>query len=241
MSKGGLINFYDLKSVREMRDDSHNPHFDQTNIDIPSRICIVGASGSGKSTCLMNFILKTPNTWGHITIVTKQQEPLYDYLEKQLKGKNITIHYDLNKLEEPKDFPNKELQNLLIFDDMIAEKNQRKIVDYFIRGRKIGQGITCFYLSQSYYQVPKTIRTQLSYIWLVKIGQKRDLNLILADSGGLVDKTTLMQLYTDATREKFNFLKINLNTVDMNKKFSKNFIDFYLLDEKKEENEESKK
>ena len=120
---------------------------------------------------------------------------------------------------------------------MIAEKNQRKIVDYFIRGRKIGQGITCFYLSQSYYQVPKTIRAQLSYIWLVKIGQKRDLNLILADSGGLVDKKTLMHLYEDATQQKFNFLKINLNTVDMNKKFSKNFIDFYLLDKKPEEEE----
>jgi ABC-type oligopeptide transport system ATPase subunit len=227
MSKGGLINFYDLKAVKEMRDESHNPHFDDTNIEIPSRICIVGASGSGKSTCLMNFILKAKSTFGHITIVTKQQEPLYDYLEKQLKGKNITIHYDLSKLEEPKDFPNKELQNLLIFDDQIAEKNQRKI----------GAGITCCYLSQSYYQVPKTIRAQLSYIWLVKIGQKRDLNLILADSGGLVDKKTLMHLYEDATQQKFNFLKINLNTVDMNKKFSKNFIDFYLLDGKTEEEE----
>ena len=237
MSKGGLVNFYTLKEVKEMREESHNPHFDETDIDIPSRICIVGASGSGKSTCLLNFILKTPNTFGHITICTKQQEPLYDYLEKKLKGKNITIHYSLDKLEEPKDFPNKELQNLLIFDDMIAEKNQRKIVDYFIRGRKIGQGITCFYLSQSYYQVPKTIRAQLSYIWLVKIGQKRDLNLILADSGGLVDKKTLMHLYEDATQQKFNFLKINLDTVDMNRKFSKNFIDFYLLDKKTEEEE----
>jgi hypothetical protein len=83
--------------------------------------------------------------------------------------------------------------------------------------------------------VPKTVRAQLSYIWLVKIGQKRDLNLILSDSGGLIDKAMLMQLYTEATREKFNFLKINLNTVDMNKKFSKNFIDFYLLDGKIEE------
>ena len=241
MSKGGLINFYNLKAVKDMRDESHNPHFDETNIDIPSRICIVGASGSGKSTCLMNFIAKSPNTYGHITICTKQQEPLYDYLEKKLKGKNITIHYDLNKLEEPKDFPNKDLQNLLIFDDQIAEKNQRKIVEYFIRGRKIGAGITCFYLSQSYYQVPKTIRAQLSYIWLVKIGQKRDLNLILADSGGLVDKRTLMHLYEDATKQKFDFLKINLNTVDLNRKFSKNFVDFFLLDGKTEEENSTKK
>ena len=87
MSKGGLINFYDLKAVKDMRDESHNPHFDDTNIDIPSRICIVGASGSGKSTCLMNFIAKSPNTFGHITIVTKQQEPLYDYFEKKTKRK----------------------------------------------------------------------------------------------------------------------------------------------------------
>jgi hypothetical protein len=188
----------------------------------------------------MYFILKAPNTFGHITIVTKQQEPLYDYLEKKLKGKNITIYYDLNKLEESKDFPNKDLQNLLIFDDQIAEKNQRKIVEYFIRGRKIGAGITCFYLSQSYYQVPKTIRAQLSYIWLVKIGQKRDLNLILADSGGLVDKRTLMHLYEDATKHKFDFLKVNLNTLDLNRKFSKNFVDFFLLDVKTEE-ESSKK
>ena len=83
MSKGGLINFYDLKAIKEMRDESLNPHFDETNIEIPSRICIVGASGSGKSTCLMNFILKAKNTFGHITIVTKQQEPLYEAIKRK--------------------------------------------------------------------------------------------------------------------------------------------------------------
>ena len=82
--------------------------------------------------------------------------------------------------------------------------------------------------------MPKTIRAQLSYLWIVKIGQKRDLNLILQDSGGLVEKNVLAQLYQDATREKFNFLKINLNTVDLNTKFSKNFNEFYHLGEKEE-------
>jgi hypothetical protein len=91
------------------------------------------------------------------------------------------------------------------------------------------------YLTQSYYSVPKTIRAQLSYLWVVKVGQKRDLNLILADnSGGLVEKKVLAELYQDATREKFNFLKINLNTIDMDRKFSKNFNDFYLLEKRPE-------
>jgi hypothetical protein len=67
----------------------------------------------------------------------------------------------------------------------------------------------------------------------VKVGQKRDLNLILSDSGGLIEKDELRRLYDDATKVKFNFLKINLNTADMNKKFSKNFNEFYSLDDKK--------
>ena len=160
----------------------------------------------------MNFLLISYNTFGHITIVTKQAEPLYEWLEKKLKGKGITIYYDLDKLPEPRDFQNRDLNNIVVFDDQVVTKNQRKIINYFIYGRKVGSGITCFYLTQSYYSVPKTIRSQLSYLWIVKIGQKkRDLNLILSDSGGLVEKKVLAELYQDATQKKFNFLKINLN------------------------------
>ena len=233
MSKS-LVNFYSLRQVKEMREESHNPHFQDTDIDLPARVCIVGASGSGKTTSLMNFILLTPNTFGHITIVTRQSEPLYEFLDAKLKSKNITILYDLSKLPEPKDIPDKSIQHLVIFDDCITLKDQSKIVSYFIYGRKVGAGITCFYLSQSYYSVPKAIRGQLSYIFLVKVGQKRDLNLILQDCGGLVEKKELMQLYTEASKERFHFLKINLNTCDMNKKFSRNFNDFFLLSSKEE-------
>ena len=232
MSKSSLVNFYELKEVRDMKEPSYNPHFKENDTEIPSRICIVGASGSGKTTSLLNFLLISPNTFGHITIVTKQSEPLYEFLEKKLKGKNITIYYELDKLPEPRDFPNKDLQNLLIFDDQVVTRNQSKIINYFIYGRKVGSGITCVYLTQSYYSVPKTIRAQLSYIWIVKIGQRRDLNLILADSGGLVEKDVLRKLYEESTSETFSFLKINLNTVDLNKKFSKNFNQFFLLGDK---------
>ena len=232
MSKSSLVNFYELKEVRDIKEPSYNPHFKENDTEIPSRICIVGASGSGKTTSLLNFLLISPNTFGHITIVTKQSEPLYEYLEKKLKGKNITIYYELDKLPEPRDFPNKDLQNLLVFDDQVVTRNQSKIINYFIYGRKVGSGITCVYLTQSYYSVPKTIRAQLSYIWIVKIGQRRDLNLILADSGGLVEKDVLRKLYEESTSETFSFLKINLNTIDLNKKFSKNFNQFFLLGDK---------
>ena len=226
--KKQLINFYDLKAVKEMNTQAYNPGLSQTDIEIPARIGLQGCSGSGKTTILMNYIYATNDTWAHIYIVTKSSEPLYDYLEKKLKYKNIDIFYDISKLPLPKDLPQPEEQKLVIFDDCVSMKNQSTIVDYFIYGRK--KNITSFYLSQSYYGIPKAIRAQFSYLLIVKVSQKRDLNLILSDSGGLIEKDELRRLYDDATKEKFNFLKINLNTSDMNKKFSKNFTQFYLLE-----------
>jgi len=231
MKKQELINFYDLKAVKEHNTKAYNPGFLKTDIDIPARVCLQGCSGSGKTTILMNYIYLTNETWFHIYIVTKSSEPLYDYLAKQLKYKNIDIFYDISKLPLPKDLPNPEEQKLVIFDDCVSMKNQSTIVDYFIYGRK--KNITSFYLSQNYYSIPKSIRAQFSYLLVVKVGQKRDLNLILSDSGGLIEKDELRRLYDDATKVKFNFLKINLNTADMNKKFSKNFNEFYSLDDKK--------
>jgi len=226
--KKKFINFYDLKSVKEMNQQSYNPGYEHTNIDIPARICLQGNSGSGKTTILLNYIHLTNDTWSHIYILTKSSEPLYDYLEKQLKYKNIDIFYDISKLPLPKDLPNPDDQKLVIFDDCVSMKNQSTIVDYFIYGRK--RNITSFYLSQNYYSIPKAIRAQFNYLLIVKVSQKRDLNLILNDSGGFLEKDELKNLYEDATKNKFNFLKINLNTTDMNIKFSKNFTDFYLLE-----------
>ena len=126
---------------------------------------------------------------------------------KPQRKHSITILYDLDKLPEPRDFPNKDLQNLVVFDDQVVTKNQSKIINYFIYGRKVGAGITCMYLTQSYYSVPKTIRAQLSYLWVVKVGQKRDLNLILADSGGLVEKKSWPNSTKMQQEKSLTFLK----------------------------------
>jgi len=100
MSK--LVNFYDLKKVQEMREASHNPHFKENDTDLPARVCIVGASGSGKTTSLLNFLLISPKTFGWITIVTKQSELLYEFLDKKLKAKgsrSLTILINSQDLE----------------------------------------------------------------------------------------------------------------------------------------------
>lgn len=46
-------------------------------------------------------------------------------------------------------------QKLIIFDDYICEKNQKDIIDYFIRGRH--ENYSMIYQSQSYYKTPNNL------------------------------------------------------------------------------------
>ena len=48
------------------------------------------------------------------------------------------------------------IQNLIIFDDMIVEKNLKHVEELFIKGRKSNCSI--IFISQSYFAIPQTIR-----------------------------------------------------------------------------------
>jgi hypothetical protein len=127
-----------------------------------------------------------------------------------------------------------------VFDDVVnySDKEQGIIKEYYIRGRKMGRGISMCYLSQSFYRIPKIIRLQCNYLILLKLGSKRDLALILSDYGLGVDKTELMELYRDATKVPFDFLKLNLDERDDNKRFSHNWTGFYTIESNSDSDDE---
>ena len=118
----------------------------------------------------------------------------------------------------------KDLQHLVIFDDMVLEKNQKLMSEMYIRGRK--RGISVCYLSQSFYKIPKTIRSNCNYFVLLKLSGKRDLNLILSEFELGVTKSELMELYDDATKEEFSFLLVDVEA-ETQRKFRRNFLEIY--------------
>ena len=163
-------------------------------------------------------------------MVYKTSEPLYEFLTDKLKGKNITFYTKLADLPQPNEFPHKDKQQLVVFDDQVNEKNQDIIKELMIRGRKIGKGLTMCYLSQSFFKIPKIVRLQFSHLILLKLSSNRDLNLILSDYSLGVNREELANIYKDATRDKFHFLKISIDEPDNNKKFSHNWTDFYSVE-----------
>ena len=223
-----LRDWYADKNVAKYLSKSYNPHYDKHHIKIPFRMLIVGNSGSGKTSTLLNLIYNMSDTFEEIIIVCKSKsEPLYEYLEDKYKDKGIKIIEFKDGLPDIDSF-NKEQQRLLIYDDLINEKDQRAICESFIRARK--KNCSLCYLSQSYYAVPKLIRNNLTYILIKQLSSLRNLTMILREYSLGVDKKIFKEVYDDATSDKMGFLLLDLEG-PKEKRFRSGLNEYYEVKE----------
>lgn len=220
-----ISNFYNL-IPEDLKKKYHNPNFLNHLIKIPARLLIIGGSGSGKTNVAMEIIHRMSGTFEKIVICCKSKaEPLYEFLETKISPEHLEIYEGIENVP-PVDKYKGTGQMLIIFDDLVLDKNQAEIEQYFIRGRKIGGGITCIYLSQSYFKTPKTIRLQCNYLILKKLSSKRDLAQILNEFSLGKDIKELTALYKDATTNPLSFLMIDADAPE-EMKFRKGFLEIY--------------
>ena len=77
---------------------------------------------------------------------------------------------------------NRKIKILIVFDDMIADIKSNKtfqaiIEELFSRSRKFN--ISLAFITQSYFSVPKYIRLNLTHYLIMKINNKKELQLII--------------------------------------------------------------
>jgi hypothetical protein len=193
----------------------HNPAYEKHKIKIPFRMLIVGGSGTMKTNTLLDIIHNMPRTFNSIVICCKSRhEPLYEYLE----SKAPVDFYDDGVIPPLDDMADMG-QVLIVFDDLVLEKDQSDIMDYFIRGRKVGNGVSCIYITQSYFNTPKLIRINCNYLVIKKLSSKRDLNLILSETGDENIKSKYKKAVLEKNKEGLYFLMVDLllNEDDKNK------------------------
>jgi hypothetical protein len=217
-----VSNFYE-KIPKELLVKADNPNFKIHGISIPARIIVSAPSGTGKTNFVCNFIqhmCSGKGTFADILVLTKDKsEPLYEFLET--KGVNVQegLHNlpDLNKID-------KDINHLIIIDDLMLAKNQDQVQEYFIRCRK--KNVTIMYLAQHFYKIPIIVRQNSNYFVILKAGNKKSLNLMLNEFSVGVTKEQLMKMYEHSTKDKFNFLLINCDESDPEKKYRHNFTDY---------------
>ena len=85
------------------------------------------------------------------------------------------------------------------------------------------------FLSQSYYGTPKIISQNINYLVVLKLGGTRDINSILRECSVELTKVQLLEMYQDATRNKFDCFIINLDK-SSNERYRRNFTDYYITE-----------
>jgi len=222
-----MTNWYNVKDVKKHITKYSNPKYKDVRIAHPHRTLIIGGSGSGKTTCLMEMIKKMPDTYDIIILcVRSADEPLYKYLISKCGG-SIMVYEDgsFPSINDVKSV-SKNRQVLMVFDDLVLLKDQSFISEMFIRGRKIGGGISMVYLTQSYYKCPKTVRINCSNIILKKLSSNRDMKMILREYDIDKSEKEMIDMYKKATSNQLDSLVIRLDEpYDSPWKFTKNFLE----------------
>ncbi len=227
------INFYETETVKKKNPSRKDEQFEYTGIKLRTRNLLCGASGTGKTNALMNYIYLSSKpkkgTFVHVFLCYKTDEPLYDVLQEKLQDK-ITVFKNIADVPNVESFPDHpEHEILFVFDDIVNEKdkkNLKKLENYYAFSRK--KGITTFFLTQSYYQTHKFLRDNTDNILLLSIKSNNDLKRIISEFASKdINAEQIVNMFEYATSEPLNFLKITPSyNIPINKKFSKNWLEY---------------
>lgn len=241
--KHKIINAYEIPEVKKMYKPSIDEQIQYTDIALNSRVLLVGGSGTGKTNAIINYVIESSKpkkgTFFEVILVYKTDEQLYQFLKDKFKERLVT-YKDIKDVPEPESWadmsivdPEDRIERLIIFDDFVADKNPKiieKLKRYCEFGRK--KGLTQFYLTQSYYETNSFMRLQMNYILLLNLPNVRNLKMIISGFGLTLEVDELLKMITYATKDKFDFFKLNLNaSCPINKKYSVGFLDFFEFDE----------
>lgn len=214
-----IINMYE-HIPKHLLNKVDNPNYHLHKLKLPFRMCIVAPSGSGKTNFLVNLIHLFSNgdkgTFSTIHIITRNaDEPLYKWIMG--KSDRIIIKEGLSNTPKLDDF-DKDENHLVVWDDLVLSKDLSSVENYYIRARKLN--VSVIFISQSYYKIPKIIRSNCSYMVLLKLSGQREVNMILSEFSLGITKEELQDIYKYATSEKFSPLIIDFEA-DTDERFRK--------------------
>ena len=98
------------------------------------------------------------------------------------------------------------------------------VTELFIRGRKLNISIV-FFITQSYFKVPKDVRLNSTHFFIMKIPNKREFQQIALNHSSDIDFKDFMNIYKTCTTEPYSFL-VNDTTLpsDDPLRFRKNLL-----------------
>ena len=182
--------------------ENHNNQIDDNINQIENncnRTLIVGPSFCGKTHLLLNKLqlIRLDNPEQKICIIMRSPE---QYNKTEIE--DVSVEEDLGD-KSIQDFQN----CCVVFDDML-DSNQKLIDPFFTRGRH--NDLDVYYLSQSYFDLPKRTIGNNSNIIILFQQTLKDVEHIYRDIAGFdMSNDEFKSLCREAWRDNYNYLLIN--------------------------------
>ena len=169
------------------------------------RMLVCGPSGSGKTNLLLDMIYRLLYYDKIYLYGRNLEQSKYQNLLEMFQPISDEVGYDVIEAHNDDIIPvenlDSESQKISIFDDFVCDKNQRNIIDYYIRGRH--KNCSVLYLTQSYFKTPKDIRLNCSHACIYATPSANERSLICRENS--ISK----ELFDKATADPFSFIYID--------------------------------
>ena len=184
-------NFYTHPAVKQLGPPPF--HYDAekfTHISIPTRMAILGASGTRKTNWLINFIQHVKCFRTVYLVARHLNEPLYAFLRKHHKELGIKHVICCQNLEEYDAlFPEivkhtqPNVQRLAIMDDMLTEQEHvpDSVAETFSQGRK--WFISGVWITSNWSAIDPKVRASIDILVLKRINDESTVQRLLRNAG----------------------------------------------------------
>ena len=95
----------------------------------------------------------------------------------------------------------------MIADIMTNKKCQAVVKELFIRCRKLN--VLLVFITQSYFSVPKDVRLNSTHHLIMKINNRKELQIIAINHSMDIDYQDFMKIYRKCTKEPYSFFTID--------------------------------
>lgn len=175
----------------------------------PFRCSIIGSSGSGK-TCLLRTLIEKLLDYDTLYIICPSLERQGIYIKiKQLSEECEYIKCYSSIADFNLEDLNENLTNIVIFDDVMTEKKDQPLIEKaFSWGRHCSASI--FYISQSFFAIPKNIRLNCSHYCIFPVGDSSEIDRIHGKLATNIDLNNFRKMFYEACiADKYGFLFID--------------------------------
>ena len=112
----------------------------------------------------------------------------------------------------------------MIANIITNKKFQSIIKELFIRCRKLN--ISLVFITQSYFFVPKDVRSNSTHYLIMKINNKKELPNIAINHSADIGYKDFMKIYRECIKKPYSFLTIDTTLLSSNPlRFRKNLFD----------------